>query len=263
MLGQLKKLFNYLLDREFVPDSWQRATVINLFKEGDPAEPGNYRGIALISCLGKLYLSLWARRLAKHAETCLHESQGGFRSRRSTVDQATSLHEVLLREREAGRPTYLCFVDFRKAFDTVWHDGLWEQLWRRGVRGKAWRILQTLYSSVHAQVLVGDQTTRPVRMRQGARQGCLVSPVLFNYFVNELSRRLAASGYGVDIGDEVLHSLLYADDVVLFARSAADLQKLIDVVDRFCREWHMDINLKKSKVMVAGHASRCKHCCLG
>ena len=141
------------------------------------------------------------------------------------MDQATSLHEVLLREREAGRPMYLCFVDFRKAFDTVWHDGLWEQLWRRGVRGKAWRILRTLYSSVHAQVLVGDH---PVRMRQGVRHGCPVSPVLFNYFVDELSRRLAASGYGTDIGDEVLHSLLYTDDVVLFARSAADLQELVD-----------------------------------
>ena len=119
------------------------------------ADPGNYRGIALISCLGKLYLSLWARHLAKHAEGVLGEGQGGFRRRRSTVDQGISVKELLLRERQEGRPVYLCFIDFRKAFDTVWHDGLWRRLWDSGVKGKAWRIIRTLYCNIHAQVLVG------------------------------------------------------------------------------------------------------------
>ena len=263
MRGHLKTLFNHLVDREVVPEGWQRAVIANLFKEGDTADPGNYRGIALISCLGKLYLSLWARRLAKHAEGVLSEAQGGFRSRRSTVDQAISVKELLLREQRAGRPTYLCFVDFRKAFDTVWHDGLWRRLWESGVKGKAWRILRSLYSSVHAQVLVGGSTTRAVRMRQGVRQGCPLSPVLFNYFVDELSKQLKASGYGIDFDKETLSSLLYADDVVLFAHSAEELQKLIDVVDKFCRQWHMDINIKKSEVMVVGGKSTCHHCHLG
>ena len=260
MVQHLKALFNHLLEREIVPASWQEATVINLFKEGDPADPGNYRGIALISCLGKLYLSLWATRLAEHAEGVLSDGQGGFRRRRSTVDQAVALHEILLNDKRAGKTTYTCFIDFRKAFDTVWHDGLWKQLWESGIRGKAWRILRTLYSSIHARIRVGDELTKPVRMQQGVRQGCPVSPILFNYFVDKLSRELEDSGYGVDAGGKLLHSLLYADDVVLVAHSQEELQGLIDVVDRFCRRWHMDINLKKSEVMVVGGARVCPSC---
>ena len=48
------------------------------------------------------------------------------------------IHEVLLRHKRGGDSSYLCFIDFRKAFDTVWHNGLWKALWSNGVRGKAW-----------------------------------------------------------------------------------------------------------------------------
>ena len=224
MVKHLSKLFNHLKKVEKTPASWQRSVVVNLFKEGDKTEPGNYRGIALISCLGKLYLSLWARRLAEYAETKLTDGQGGFRRHRSTVDQAVALHEVLLRRRKKGQTSYTCFIDFRKAFATVWHEGLWKRLWDSGIRGKAWRVVKSLYSSVHAQVQVGDKKTRSVRMRQGVRQGCPLSPILFNYFVDELSRKLSQSGYGVEAGEAFLHSLLYADDVVLVADTASELQ---------------------------------------
>jgi hypothetical protein len=90
-------------------------------------DPGKYRGIALISCLGKLYLdlSLWTRRLSSHAEDRLRDEQGGFRRWRSTVDQCLNLSEAVIRRRRQKKKSYLCFVDFRKA---VWHDGLYKTL---------------------------------------------------------------------------------------------------------------------------------------
>ena len=115
------------------------SSIVNLYKDGRKTDPGNYRGIALISCLGKLYLSMWARRITTHAEEELTENQGGFRPRRSTGYQTLLLHETLLRRHRAKIPTYLYFVDFRKAFDTVWHDGLWHRLCDMGVTGKPWR----------------------------------------------------------------------------------------------------------------------------
>ena len=140
MAHHLLYLFNWLRETESIPADWQRSVIVNLFKEGDRADPDNYRGISLISCLGKLYLSMWATRIAEHAEVRLGERQGGFRARRSTVDQALILHEALLRRKRAGLDTHLCFVDFRKAFDTVWHEGLWKRMWDVGIRGKAWRV---------------------------------------------------------------------------------------------------------------------------
>jgi len=257
MAKHLLRLFNWLRERESIPAEWQRSVVVNLFKEGDRADPGNYRGIALISCLGKLYLSMWATRIAKHAEHRLGERQGGFRSGRSTVDQALILHEVLLRRKRAGKDSFLCFVDFRKAFDTVWHAGLWKRMWDSGIRGKAWRVVRNLYSSINACVSLGDCTSRNVSMRQGVRQGCPLSPILFNLFVEKLAERLRLSGFGAKVKGIDLESLLYADDVVLIGDSPTDLQGMIDVVDKFCRQWRMEINLKKSEVMTVREPSRC------
>jgi hypothetical protein len=259
IVKQLRKLCNFLHEHESVHPDWQRSVVINLYKDGDRMDHGNYRGIALISCLGKLYLSLWARRLSSHAENRLQDGQGGFRIKRSTVDQAIILHEGLVRRKRQEKPTYLCFVDFRKAFDTIWHDGLYKTLWAQGVKGKAWRVVRSLYSSMHASVRVGGSTSKEVRMRQGVRQGCPLSPVLFNYFINELAKELAESGAGAKFEGVALPALLYADDVVLIADAPEQLQQLIDIVDRFCRRFHMEVNLTKSEVMPVGVTSTHAH----
>ena len=238
--------------------------IVNLFKDGSRADPGNYRGIAIISCLGKLYLSLWARRLAIHFDIRLDEAQSGFRQGRGAEDQLLSVYEVLLRRLKKKRPTYLFFIDFSKAFDTVWHDGLWKRLWDSGVKGRAWRVLRSLYSGISAAVKVGDRTSRFVRVRQGVRQGCPLSPTLFNCFVDELSARLTEAGLSKETVDLAVRCLMYADDIVLLADSPDDLQRMINVVDQMCRDWHLSINLRKSQVMVVGAqvgACKCKCAC--
>ena len=207
MVELLVKLFNFLKMKEMTPENWSRSVVVNLYKDGDRTDPSNYRGIALISCLGKLYLSLWARRITNYMESRLSEEQGGFRPRRSTVDQALTLREALLHRHRQGVPTYLYFVDFKKAFDTVWLDWLWARLHEEGIRGKALRIIMNLYNHVCSQVRVGDKFTKEVCMIQGVRQGCPLSPALFNIFIDELARRINAAepdDAGVQIGEQLL-----------------------------------------------------------
>ena len=251
MSNILLKFFNHLLEEEVHPDDWARSVVVNLYKEGDRTDPGNYRGISLISCLGKLYLSLWARRIADFLDAKLDDGQGGFRRERSTIDQALTLKEILRKRKNNDKKTFLLFVDFRKAFDTVWHDGLWKRLWDCGIQGKAWRVVKNLYSSIQSRVRVDNQESKSVQMRQGVRQGCPLSPVLFNCFINELAKKLRDTNMGLQVEDKLINALLYADDVVLMAETPEHLQKLIDVVDDFCRKWRMDINLKKSEIMIA------------
>jgi exonuclease III len=248
--SNLLKLFNWINSTENVPVDWARSMCVMLYKDGDESDPGNYRGISLISCLGKLYLSLWAQRITDNLESKLAEEQGGFRSHRSTVDQIFVFNEALLRRRRAGDTTFCFFIDFRKAFDTVWHDGLWRRLWEMGVRGKAWRILRGLYSRLKSSVLVEGEPSNDAPLLQGVRQGCPLSPILFSCFVNNLVDRLKEKGFGVEIGNRELCSLLYADDIVLLANSAEELQAMIEVVDNYCREWRLSVNLGKSKVMI-------------
>ena len=256
MVDQLTELFNWLRELEVTPSDWGHAVIINLFKDGDPADMGNYRGISLISCLGKLYLGVWAARLSNHLEPRLSEEQCGFRAKRSTVDQIAALNDILVRRRRASKPTYLLFVDFRKAFDTVWRDGLWKRLWEVGVRGKAWRIVKGVYRDVRLSVLVDGDHTRLVPAEQGVRQGCPLSPILFDAFVDELVNMLKRRKCGLAFGHsdaEVrrrIAALMYADDVVLMADSASDLQIMVDVVFEFCNKWRIEVNTKKSQIMI-------------
>jgi exonuclease III len=252
MVNQLQKLCNWLRSEEKWPDDWRKSVIFNLYKKGDMTDPNNYRGISLISCLGKFYTALWANRLTSFYENVLADEQGGFRPRRSTVDQVLILHDVLLRRKRQKLNTYAFFVDFRKAFDTVWHEGLWKRLWDTGIKGKTWRIVKELYQKMGASVRVGEKMTRWVDIKQGVRQGCPLSPVLFNVFVNDLTTRLKNKGVGLSLTEKVLHSLMYADDIVLLAASAQDLQTMINVVEEFCREWRMDMNMVKSEGMLIG-----------
>ena len=256
MVSNLLALFNTLNRKEHLPANWASALVVNLYKDGDKTDAGNYRGISLISCLGKIYLSLWAKRLSRWCEGQLHDEQGGFRARRSTIDDALALKEILLKRLNQGKKTYLLFIDYRKAFDTVWHDGLWKRLWDLGIRGKPWRIIRQFYAEINAAVRLGGKVSRRFRILQGVRQGCPLSPTLFDCFIDELVRRLNEAGVGIDLAMRVgkLCSLLYADDVVLMAESVSDLQKMLDVVEKFSGDWRMDLNLKKGKteVMVVG-----------
>ena len=229
------KLFNWINKSEKVPQSWSRSLVTNLYKDGDESDPDNYRGISLISCLGKLYLSIWTERITKHLDSTLAQEQGGFRAGRSTVDQIFTFNEVLLRRRRAGSTTYCLFIDFRKAFDTVWHDGLWRQLWSQGIRGKAWRIIKSLYASLECAVLVDGEKSRFSKIHQGVRQGCPLSPILFSIYINGLVDRLR--GLGVTVGGRELSSLLYADDIVLMADSPEALQSMIEIVSDYTAAW--------------------------
>ena len=279
LAGLLLKLFSFVNESEQVPSEWMKANVANLHKDGDACDPSNYRGISLISCLGKIYLSIWAERFTRHMESPptpspaapeagpspslphplrdseerierMSEEQGGFRPGRSTVDQVFSLHEVLLRRRNGGESTFLHFVDFKKAFDTVWHDGRWHALHMSGIKGRPLKVLQSLYSDIRQSVLVDGQQTEYIRAHQGVRQGCPMSPVLFSIFIEQMVRRLKQASVGIKLDTQLMFALLYADHAVLLAESAEDLQNLINIVDEYCRDWRMLLNLDKSKAMV-------------
>ena len=126
---------------EQVPRDWMQGVIFPLYKDGDNRDPLNYRGITLLSIVGKVYNRVLTERLTQFAEReggGIVEEQGGFRPGRGTEDQLFVLTEIL-RGRGSQRTTYTAFIDVKKAYDTVWRNGLWRRLWEEGVRGKMWR----------------------------------------------------------------------------------------------------------------------------
>ena len=111
MCEMLLTLFNLVWDNECAPSYWREGLIVSLFKKGDREDPGNYRGITLLNVVGKLYSRVINNRLLKHIELnhMLHEGQGGFRFRRSCIDNIFSLNELIQGRIKEGKSTYAFF----------------------------------------------------------------------------------------------------------------------------------------------------------
>lgn len=249
--SELRKFFNLCLDQGAVPGDWGLGLIVPIFKgKGDRLLPDNYRGITLLSVVGKVFASVLSSRLMKWAEThsILAEEQGGFREDRSTVDQIFALVEVV--RSRWPKQTSVLFIDVKKAYDSVWRDGLWRTLWDLGVRGRMWRILMALYEGVRGAAQVGDMRSQSFDVLEGLKQGCPLSCILFLFFINNLLVKLRESGLGVKVGDVVVAALAFADDVALLAEDEAKLADLCRIVIHFCAKWHLTVNWDKCAVLV-------------
>ena len=235
------------------PKDWRRSFVVPLFKDGDPELVGNYRGIALGSCVAKVWTRVLTGRLGEFAEeSILTEAQGGFRAKRRCADQILILRGVCELRKRKKKGTWLGFMDVSKAYDTVWRDGLWEKLRRYGVEEDFVRWCEALYEGVEGSVLMDNEQSRRFSVEEGLRQGCPLSPLLYSIYVMGMVEELEKKGVGVKVDGMWCGALLYADDIVLIADSSAELQKMLDVVGGYANKWKFRFNVRKSKVLVVG-----------
>jgi hypothetical protein len=156
----------------------------------------------------------------------LSEIQGGFRKINRCEDQIFSLKSIAAMRLAENKSTYLAFLDFSKAFDTVWRDCLLSLAWKLGIRGNMWKIISSLYMIVQSNVKFGDIVTDFFDVEEGVKQGCVLFPILFCIYINELDRLIKNEDVGVRICNVKTGCLFWADDVVLIADTEADLQKM-------------------------------------
>ena len=104
--------------------------------------------------------------------------------------------EAIQHIRERGRKAYVALLDVRKAFDTVWHDGLFHKLYQMGIKDHTWRLLRKWYSSSSCSVLWKGQCSRPFLINQGVKQGAILSPLLYSIYLNDLLVELQQSNLG-------------------------------------------------------------------
>jgi hypothetical protein len=180
----------------------------------------------------------------------LVDSQNGFRKMRSCLDHLFVLTSAIENQLRCKKQLYACFVDARKAFDTVDRTLLWSQLIKCGIGGHMLRAVQSLYSGFECAVRVNNHLGSWFQAKSGVKQGCLLSPLLFDIYINSLGEAIEATLKGVKIGDQTIPILLYADDVVLLSDNAYDLQYMLDVLHDWCTKWRMTINADKTSVMI-------------
>jgi hypothetical protein len=247
-------LFNYIFDNEVWPERWGSGIISPLHKHDSHLDPGNYRPITLMSCMGKLFGAIVNERLSKFSEATgsLSDEQGGFRPNRGTPDQVFILREILASRNERGLATYASYLDVRKAYDTVWRERAYTRIHDSGVKGKLWRQLQAMHSKISRKVKHPLGMTEEFDVDRGVAQGAVESPWVYSNFIDGLTSALKAAGHGIVIAGKRVPCLMYADDVVMLASNQLELMAMNKVATEFARKNRFQFNGSKSGIMMFG-----------
>jgi hypothetical protein len=151
-------------------------------------------------------------------------------------------------------PVFICTLDAEKCFDAIWHDGLFMKL-ADFLSPQNWLLLRRWYRALRAVVRWRGKTSPEFRVTKGTRQGSVLSPSLFNAFIDGLLCELAGSRDGISIGPDHYTHVAYADDITLVSATATGLQRLIDRCCAYANVWRFRYNPRKSVCMIAGRTS--------
>ena len=246
-------LCNCIWKRKEWPTDWKKSLYVPIYKKGDKKECGNYRTIALISHASKVLLRVIQRRLEVFLIPELPIEQAGFRRGRETRDHIANLRWMMEKAREHQRDLYMCFSDYKKAFDCVDHERLWVILRAMGVPVHLIVLLKRLYTNQEATVRTEFGETDNIDIGKGVRQGCILSPLLFNIYAENIMREaLEEWDSGISVGGRIVTNLRYADDTTLLAGTKEDLTELVERVRRASEKAGLYLNVGKTKVMTTG-----------
>ena len=163
------RLFNVILKSGIVPDDWCMGYITPIFKSGDDKDPGNYRGITLLSCMGKLFTSVVNRRLNEFVRkyNVVGTEQAGLKKKKSTIDPIFTLKSLIDLYLYKKKNIYYCFIDYSKAFDTIPRYELWTKLLICNNNGNIFRLVQKTGAFVNMNGKLSDRRPCLTGVRQG------------------------------------------------------------------------------------------------
>lgn len=242
----LTRLFNGCYSLNYFPASWKLAKIIAIPKAGKDSQlPSNNRPISLLSNPGKVFEKLILNRLEAHVSenNLFIKQQFGFRQGHSTVQQILRITERAALNFNRNRSTGLVLLDLEKCFDAVWHDGLIHKLMANSYPSQITKLIKSFLSSRKAFVTVQGCASETFDVPAGVPQGSLLSPHLFNLFINDIPT------------DDKSDIAIYADDTALFVdvqlRNAKRMAKLLSEATKkvfhFFLDWKISPNKSKTE----------------
>ena len=259
-----------------VPQEWKHAIIQILHKKMDRTECSNYRGLFLVAHADKVLLKIVVGDFCVEAGI-LPEEQCGFRPQRSTTDMMFVVRRLQELGRTSNTSLEICFVDLAKAYDSVDHVLLWEVLARFGVPPRMIKVIRMFHDGIRARVQLdyGDFSAW-FNVCQGLRQGCVLSPLLFNIFfaavIVVVLQRFAEDPLIVsdlvylddapkgedgrprkegtlEMARRAVWGKLYADDAGVVSTSPRGLTRVVGVIVVTCQEFGLTVSAKKTETM--------------
>ena len=256
-LNRITELCNKIFNTGYIPKELRHSLFITIPKKKNAQKCEEHRTISLMSHVTKILLSIIIERNKEKIDAQISDSQSGFRPGIGTREGIFNIRQIVDKMLAKKKKVYCCFIDYEKAFDRVYHSTLMTILEDINIDSKERRIIQNLYWKQSASIITSSGTSDEFEVKRGVRQGCVLSPNLFNLYTENIFKEDLV---GVRVGGENVSNLRYADDTVLIAESVKELQTLVDEVKNRSKIKGLSMNVKKTKTMVIrkNTKSRCK-----
>ncbi len=222
-------LINRIKNTGQYPKIWSLGYTTLLHKDGDDEDPDNYRAITICSAMAKLFALMIKNRLEiKVVENkMIGDYQIGFKKGSRPADHLFILKSVIDNYIQK-RKVFTCFVDYKKAYDNVWRDGLYYKLLKYGIDPSMVKIIRNMYSNTQQGLKINGSVTNPFRSYRGVRQGCVLSPLLFNLFINDIPDIFDKSCKPIFLNDTPINCLMYADDLMVLSETEEGLKSSLN-----------------------------------
>lgn len=227
----MSAIFNCCLKQRRVPKEWKEAKTILIHKSGNRDDLGNWRPLSLGNTIGKLYTAILADRIAYWAEDGgrLSLQQKGFTSYDGCLEHNFIVQTAIDDARRNGKELCIAWLDLANAFPSVPHSHLFGVLQMMGLPTALLNIIRDLYTDSSTRIMTKAGLSDPVPVTAGVKQGCPLSPIIFNLGMEPLIRSLASTNHGYRLGNERINVLAFADDLVCLAENEVALQNELDI----------------------------------
>uniref|UniRef100_A0A8D0GM46 Reverse transcriptase domain-containing protein n=1 Tax=Sphenodon punctatus TaxID=8508 RepID=A0A8D0GM46_SPHPU len=259
LVPHLTSVYNNILAEGEMPLNFYKAIITLIPKPGrDPDLCGSYRPISLLNTDFKLFSKILSDRLKAISGEFIHINQTGFIPGRQGRDNIRKAINVIYALNKQKKPAMVISADAEKAFDFVEPKFLFETMGKMGIEGNFMRWLRAIYKNPQSSLLINGEISNFFPLQRGTRQGCPLSPLLFNIALEVLASAIRQNKRieGVKIGGQETKLSLYADDLLVYITKPEEtLPELLKLMDDFGKVSGYSINKEKSFALVFGEGA--------